>query len=324
MIITSLNPTNPFAITTSLAPYVAPPAPRLSTPAFAGIGLGAGLLTSGAIAGIAIFLWRKRKRERTSPEGQNPDIGNSSTLGGTGPMMAQTNNNMAGGQGYQNAAHSASHYDPKPQPPDFAKVPEQVASPPYYSPAPIYTSGQHTSPPIIPHDSYSSTNATSQYPSPASTPLPLLATTTTANSPAELYNEQANTAGSLRGYPPNSPVSELGPGAVAAGSFSTPQNHTYEVPGVVPTYFNNARGSAQPLQGIHEAPNQVEPRYEAYSPGVEAQRSSTTSPSLTHAQAQAHGASGQGFVSSEGSPIVQQPPPQQRGGEVGARPVELR
>ena len=322
MIITSLNPINPFAITTSPAPYVAAPAPRLSTPAFAGIGLGAGLLTSGAIAGIAIFLWRKRKRARTNPDGQNPDIGNSSTFGGTGPMMAQTNNNMAEGQGYQNAAHPGSHYDPKPQPPDFAKVPEQAASPPYYSPAPIYTSGQHTSPPIIPHDSYNSTSAMSQYPSPASTPLPLLATTT-ANSPAELYHEQANTTGSLRGYPPNSPVSELGPGAVAAGNFPTSGNHAHEVPGVVPSYFNNARGSAHPLQGIHEAPNHVEPRYEAYSPGVEARRSSTASPTVTHAQAQAHGASGQGFVSGEGSHIGQQPP-RQRGGEVGARPVEMR
>lgn len=319
MIITSLNPTNPNAISTSPAPYFTAPAPKLSTPAVAGIGLGAGLLTSGAMAGIAIFLWRKRKRARTNPDGQNPDIGNSSTLGGTGPMMAQTNNNMAGGQGYQNAAHPGSQYDPKSQPPDFAKVPEQAASPPYYSPAPIYTSGQHTSPPLIPHDS-NSTSAMSQYPSPASTPLPLLATTTTANSPAELHHQQANTTGSLRGYPPNSPVSELGPGAVAAGNFSTPRNHAHEVPGVVPTYFNNARSSAQPLEGIHEAPNQVEPRYEAYSPGVDGQRSSTTSPVPTHAQA--HGASGQGFVSSEGSPVGQQPP-QQRGGEVGARPVEM-
>lgn len=235
-------------------------------------------------------------------------------------MMAQANNNMAEGQGYQNAAHPGSQYDPKSQPPDFAKVPEQAASPPYYSPAPIYTSEQHTSPPLIPHDSNNSTSAMSQYPSPASTPLPLLATT--ANSPAELQHQEANTTGSLRGYPPNSRVSELGPGAVAAGNFSTPLNHAHEVPGVVPTYFNNARSSAQPLEGIHEAPNQVEPRYEAYSPGVDGQRSSTTSPTLTHAQAQAHGASGQGFVSSEGIPVGQQPP-QQRGGEVGARPVEM-
>lgn len=237
-------------------------------------------------------------------------------------MMAQTNNNMAEGQGYQNAAHPGSQYDPKSQPLDFAKVPEQAASPPYYRPAPIYTSGEHTSPPLIPHDSNNSTSAMSQYPSPASTSLPLLATTT-ANSPAELHHQQANTTGSLRGYLPNSPVSELGPGAIAASNFSTPRNHAHEVPGVVPTYFNNARSSAQPLQEIHEAPDQVEPRYEAYSPGVDAQRSSTTSPTLTHAQAQAHGASGQGLVSSEGSPVGQQPP-QQRGGQVGARPGGIR
>lgn len=92
---------------------------------------------------------------------------------------------------------------------------------------------------------------------------------------------------------------------------------------MVPTYFNSARSSAQPLQGIHEAPNHVEPRYEAYSPVLDAQRSSTASPTLTHTQAQAHGVSGQAFVSGEGSPVGQQPP-QQRGGEAGARPVEMR
>lgn len=123
------------------------------------------------------------------------------------------------------------------------------------------------------------------------------------------------------GYPPNSPISELGPGEVAAGNFSTPRNHAHENPGVISTYFHNASSSAQPLQGIHEAPNQVEPRYEAYSPVVDAQRSSTTSPTLTHTQA--HGTSGQAFVSSEESPVGHQPP-QQRGGEAGARPVEMR
>lgn len=164
--------------------------------------------------------------------------------------MTQTNSNIAEGWGYQNAAHPGSQYDPKSQPPDFAKVPEQAASPPYYSPAPIYNSGQNTSPPFIPHGSNNSTSAMSQYPSPASSPLPLLATTT-ANSPAELHHQEAHTTGSLRGYPPNSPVSVLGPGAVAAGNFSTPRNYAHEVPGVVPTYFNNASGSAQQLQGIH-------------------------------------------------------------------------
>lgn len=164
--------------------------------------------------------------------------------------MTQTNSNIAEGWGYQNAVHPGSQYDPKSQPPDFAKVPEQVASPPYYSPAPIYNSGQNTSPPFIPHGSNNSTSAMSQYPSSASSPLPLLATTT-ANSPAELYHQEAHTTGSLRGYPPNSPVSVLGPGAVAAGNFSTPRNYAHEVPGVVPTYFNNASGSAQQLQGIH-------------------------------------------------------------------------
>lgn len=314
MIITSINPLNLNALTSSPAPYPTAPAPKLSTPAVAGIGLGAGLLTSGAIAGIAICLWRKRKRARSNPDGQNPDIGNSPTLGGTGPMMAQTNNNMAQGLEYQNAAHPGSHYDPKPQPPDFAKVPEQVASPPYYSPAPIYTSGQHDSQPLIPHDSNNLTSAMSQYPSPTPTPLPLLATTT-ANPPAELHHQEANTTGYSKGYPPNSPISELGPG-VAADNFSTPRNYAHEVPGIVPTYFNNSRSSAQPLQGVHEAPNQVEPRYEAYSPVVDAQRSNTTSPTLTHTQAQAHGVSNQALGSGEGSPVGQQ-----RGGEAGARPV---
>lgn len=322
MIVTSPNPTNPNAITTSPVPYPTTPVSKLSTPAIAGIGLGAGLVTSGAIAGIAFFLWRKGKRARTNSDGQNPDNGNSPTSGGTGPMMPQTNNNMAQGQGYPNAAHPGLKYDPKSQPPDFAKFPEQVASPPYYSPAPIYTSGQPNSPHPIPQDSNNLTSTMSQYPSPAPTPLPLLATTT-ANSPAELDHQQANITSSLKGYPPNSPTSELGPGEVATGNFSTPRNHAHEAPGVVPAYFNNARSSAQPLQGIHEAPDQMEPRYEAYSPVLGAQRSSTASPALTHTQAQAHGVSGQAFVSGEGSPAGQQPP-QQRGAEVGARPVEMR
>lgn len=236
--------------------------------------------------------------------------------GGSGPAMAQTNNNIA--NGYQNVGHPGSQYVSKSEPPDFIKVPEQPASPPHYSPAPIYTSGQYTSPPLIPSDSDNRTSNISQYPTPASTPLPLLAATT-GNSPAELYHQQTSTATSLRDYPPNSPISELGPGEAAAGSFSTPRNYAHEVAGAVPAYFNNARNSAQPLQGIHEAPNQVEPRYEAYSPAVGAPRSSMASPTPTHTQTQAHGVGGQAFSLGEGSPAGQQP--QQR--EAGARPVEM-
>ncbi|MCJ1346376.1 hypothetical protein MMC31_004592 [Peltigera leucophlebia] len=310
-IVTSLNPStiatsiiNPDAITSSAAPIYTTPAARLPTRTVAGIGLGAGLLTSGAIAGIAFFLWRKRKRAPTNPDGHYPDIGSPPILGGTGPMMAQTNNNMA--QGYQNAAHPGSQYVPKSQPPDLIKVPEQPANPPHYSPAPIYTSGQDTSPPLIPHHSDNRTSNLSQYPSPASTPLPLLPTTT-GNSPAELHDQRASTTTSLRDYPLNSPIFEIGPGEAAAGNFSTPRNYAHEVPGVVPAYSNNARSSAQPLQGIHEAPNQMEPRYEAYSPVMSASRSSTNYPTPTHTRTQAHGAGGQAFASGEGSPVGQQP-----------------
>lgn len=162
----------------------------------------------------------------------------------------------------------------------------------------------------------------SQYPSPASTPLPLLSTTT-GSSPAELPHQQASNTTSLKDYPPTSPISELGPGDAAAGNFSAPRNHAHEVAGVVPAYFNNAKSSAQPLQGIHEAPNQVEPRHEAYNPIVGTQRSGTTSPTPTYTQTQAHGVGGQAFASGEGSAVGQQPS-QQRGGEVGTRPVEMR
>lgn len=330
-IISSLNPStppsktivntivNPNAITSSPTPYYPAPPSILSTPTVAGIGLGAGLFTSGAIAGIAICLWRKRKRARASPDGQNQDIGNSAIFGGTGPMVAQTNNNTA--QGYQNAPHPGSLYDPKSQPPDFMKVPEQTASPPNYSPVPIYTSGQHTSPPLIPYDSNNRTSTMSQYSSPAPTTLPLLSKSS-ANVPAELHQQQASATTSSRDYTPNSPVSELGLGEAAMGNFSRPRNHAHEVTGVVPTYFNNAGSSAQPLQSIHEALNQVEPRYEAYNPMADAQRSSTACPTPTHTQAQTHVVGGQLSPSGEGSLVIQ-PPPQQRGGEAGARPVEM-
>lgn len=161
----------------------------------------------------------------------------------------------------------------------------------------------------------------SQYPSPAPAPLPLLSATT-GNSPAELHHQQASTTTSLRDYPPTSPISELGPGEAAVGNLSTPRNHAHEVAGVVPAYFNNANSSAQPLQGIHEAPNQVEPRFEVHNAVVGAQPSSTASPTPTQTQAHAHRVGDQALAPVEGSPVGQQPP-QQRGWEAGARPVEM-
>lgn len=158
----------------------------------------------------------------------------------------------------------------------------------------------------------------SQYPSPAPAPLPLLSATT-GNSPAELHHQQASTTTSLRDYPPTSPISELGPGETAVGNLSTPRNHAHEVAGVVPAYFNNANSSAQPLQGIHEAPNQVEPRFEVHNSVVGAQPSSTASPTPTQTQAHAHRVGDQALAPVEGSPVGQQ----QRGWEAGARPVEM-
>lgn len=107
------------------------------------------------------------------------------------------------------------------------------------------------------------------------------------------------------------------------GKFSTPRNHAHEVVGVVPAYFNNANSSAEPLQGVHEAPNQVEPRFGAHNSVVGAQRSSMASPTPTHTQTQAHRVGDQALAPVEGSPAGQQPL-QQRGVEAGTRPVEMR
>lgn len=140
--ILSLTPATTISsitISTPTTSYVSSPSatpPKLSTPAIAGIGVGAGLATSGAIAAKVIFFWRKRKQERASP-----------TAGGAGPDPAATYNG--------------------PQ----TKFPEPGDIPPY-SPAPGYTSGGQQMPnaPVTSYDP----NIASKYPgSTITTALPL-------------------------------------------------------------------------------------------------------------------------------------------------------
>lgn len=170
---------------TGYAPSLPVKSSELSTPVVAGIGIGAGLATSGAIAAIVIYFWRKRKRERASP-----------TAGGAGPDLAANNN---GPQGYQSAAQPVQQYQPQA---DNIKFHEPGDIPPY-SPAPVYTGdGQHMSnAPITSYDP----NTSSKYPNSAiTTALPL-----SPNTPHQSHQQQ-NTATSLD-YPPNFPISALGP-----------------------------------------------------------------------------------------------------------------
>lgn len=162
---------------------------ELSTPARAGIGIGVGLAILIAAAAIAFCLWQKRKRERAS-----------TTAGGAGPAMAQTNNIP---QGYQSAAQPVQQYQPQS---DITKLPEPGDAPPY-SPAPVYTNGgQHMSAaPITPYDLTNSPNTASKYPNPTITTASPLSSNASHQTP-----QQQNTAPSWE-YPAASPISTFSP-----------------------------------------------------------------------------------------------------------------
>lgn len=198
---------------------------KLPHSAKAGIGSGAGLFTLAVIALIAFCLRQKRKRAHVP-----------TTYGGAGPVMAQTNNTPQGyqsagqpvqqqyqpqPQAYRGAAQPVQQqYQPQPQSYQNAAQPIQQYQPqlnnttlpdsadvsPY--PAPVYTSGsQHISAATIPpNEPTGDTKITTKYPSSTVTPVPPL----TPNPSHQTHQQQQNTAPSWD-YPPNSPISTLGP-----------------------------------------------------------------------------------------------------------------
>ena len=195
---------------------------KLPPSAKAGIGSGVSLVTIAVIAIFGICFRRKRKRAHIAP-----------TDSGTEPVMAQTNNTPKDDQsaaqpvqheyqlqpqGYQGAIlpvqqqyqppsqgyqNSTQQYQPQL---NNTKFPDSV-SPPYF-PAPIYSSGsQHTSAALIPpNEPTSDPKIASHYPSTNMTPASPLS----PNPSHQAHQQQQNTAPSWD-YPPNSPVSTLGP-----------------------------------------------------------------------------------------------------------------
>ena len=206
---------------------------KLPSSAKAGIGTGVGLITLAVIAAIAFCLRQKRKRAHVSP-----------TDGGAGPVMAQTNNKHQGyqnaaqpvqqqyqpqpqgyqgaaqpvQQGYQNAAQPVQQYQPQV---DNTKFPDSADIPPY--PAPVYTSGsqQISAAPVPPNVPRSDTKIANQYPSSTVTPAPPLS----PNPSHQTYQQQQNTAPSWD-YPPNSPVSTIGPGRSDLHHQDIPRSHS--------------------------------------------------------------------------------------------------
>lgn len=259
---------------------------KLPHSAKAGIGSGAGLVTLAVIALIAFCLRKKRKGAHVSP-----------TYGGAGPVMAQTNNTPQGyqsaaqpvqqqyqpqpqayrgaaqpnqqqyqpqPQGYQNAAQPIQQYQPQL---NNTSLPDSADVPPY--PAPVYTSGsQHISAaPIPPNEPTSDTKTSRKYPTSTVTPVPPL----TPNPSHQTHQQQQNTAPSWD-YPPNSPISTLGPersdlhhqdippsqselGVGEAGvqhHTGTPWNHS-ELPGARAHYPGPSNNNQSELPGAAEA-----------------------------------------------------------------------
>ena len=177
---------------------------KLPSSAKAGIGTGVGLITLAVIAAIAFCLRQKRKQAHVSP-----------TDGGAGPVMAQTNNKL---QGYQNAAQPVPQYQPQVE---NTKFPDSAGIPPY--PAPVYTSGsqQISAAPVPPNEPRSDTKIANQYPSSTVTPAPPLS----PNPFHQTHQQQQNTAPSWD-YPPNNPISTIGPGRSDLHHQDIPPSHS--------------------------------------------------------------------------------------------------
>lgn len=208
----------------------------LAAPAIAGIGVAVGAVVVGAIAGLGICLFLRRRKRK---EGTNQPVEVS-----TGPSKhSMQQGNL--GQGWQTVAPASSPY-PNSQT-AFLKNPEQP-SPPYSSqPASIHnTHSPSLSSPVMPYDSISRTGSTGLYPlsqnpsatAPSNNKIPP-SLMPAAHKPGEL--PRFNNSSDHTAQPP-SPISGVGQHGGETRSGSPIDNQVHEMATGF-SLHNNPRGS---------------------------------------------------------------------------------
>lgn len=246
----------------------------LAAPAAAGIGVAVGAVVVGAIAGLGICLFLRRRKRK---EGVNQPV--EASTGPSNYPMQQGNL----GQGWQTVAPASSPY-PNSQN-TFLKNPEQPSPP--YSGQPASTHHTHSpslSSPVVPYDSISRTGSTSPYPlsqnPPATAPpnntippslmpsfhkpseLPRFNNSSDyATQPPSLISGVGHQGGQTRlGSPTQSQVHEMATGFSLHDNprgnvlSQSPPYHEVSSSVASPTRQSNGTQSPPPLHPIHEAP----------------------------------------------------------------------
>lgn len=246
----------------------------LAAPVIAGIGVAIGAVFIGAIAGLGICCFLRR---RTRKEGANQPVGISTEP--SNPQMQQGNP----GQGWQAVAPFSSPY-PHPQMATL-KDPEQPSLPYSSQATSIYKPHSSSiSSPVTPYDSNGRTDSTGLYPlsqNPSATPspktpippcllppvpnpgeLPRFSSSSdrTAQPPSPISGTGHHGGATRLGSPMDNQVHEMASGFILSnnprGSVTgkSPSYHEMSSNVVSPTRQSSGTQSPPPLHPIHEAP----------------------------------------------------------------------